>query len=486
MVCKAGRMLCIPTYKAFSPNASPWSVAKWNSSAPPPLPLTLSDTSLAVPLTFIGSLPPTLIDRIPLETFEGIIDQMDHPSLPVAALVCKAWHHRATTNLYSTVEIISRTNYHLLVERFRTSSHVQQMLARTRTIIVKGFSYPVTRATFLDSLPLVFATALPALRTFAIYGALRPAMHPTFYRALRQFGHLLSLRLSDVRLSNVTELQRVVYAFPNLQALHLRGVTLVHTDSACCRYQLPTHTPLEYKLKQLELFLDEREGERPYLTCITNWLVGSTICASLTDLAAGLNGLEVIGARGQQGRACEQITLLLETCGPSLLSFHGRLAAMVEPPAGYHLVHNTALRRLTLEVDLFNVGHWEEKWLRAASRLYATLSTVRSQQLECITIKLTYDDWGSDWTLVGPEAPILTQEMLTSQWRSLHDVMDRLYSDKLRDVTVETLILHYGGLWSEEEANAVDQRIIPIYQQLFAPWNHRGIVKMTNIDHAQG
>ncbi|KAH9835304.1 uncharacterized protein C8Q71DRAFT_112765 [Rhodofomes roseus] len=225
-----------------------------------------------------GSLPPNLSDRIPLEIIESIIDCMVQTTLVPTAQVCRAWYPRAMYNLYSAIRLQSRRCYNLLVQQVRTSPRVKQRLATTDGLIVTHFMKRKE-----DTIP--FMDALPTLRVLSIEGALRPATHPSFYLGLLQFKHIVSLRLFDVRLSNIMQLQRIVYACPHVAELRLHGVTLICTAPFGWGSSRPAHirprTEATTSLRRLEIKVSkslERETDPTMDSVpIIDWLVSSAM-----------------------------------------------------------------------------------------------------------------------------------------------------------------------------------------------------------------
>ncbi|KAH9839372.1 uncharacterized protein C8Q71DRAFT_722314 [Rhodofomes roseus] len=152
---------------------------------------------------------------------------MDYCDLPIAALVSRAWYARSTHNLYYVVHIKSRKSFNSLVEQSRRSPRVKQMLTTTHQLLVAHEDRRSQQKPFLDALPLVFSNALPLLEILTINAALRPSMHPTFFLALSHFERLVTLELYRVELCNITELRRIVRAFPRLEELGLDSVTMM-------------------------------------------------------------------------------------------------------------------------------------------------------------------------------------------------------------------------------------------------------------------
>ncbi|TFY56467.1 hypothetical protein EVJ58_g7624 [Rhodofomes roseus] len=230
-----------------------------------------------------GSLPPNLSDRIPLDIIESIIDCMVQTMLLPTAHVCHAWYPRAMHNLYSTIRLHSRRCYDLLVRQMRTSPRLKQWLATTDGLIVTQISLEHERdLPFLDALPLVFADTLPALRVLSIEGALRPAMHPSFLLGLLQFKHIVSaLRLVAVALSNITQLQQIVYACPHITELGLNHVTLIHTAPVGWGSSRSAHirsrTESSTSLRRLDFKMSARRDSELASELVADWLVYSVL-----------------------------------------------------------------------------------------------------------------------------------------------------------------------------------------------------------------
>ncbi|KAH9926805.1 uncharacterized protein B0H18DRAFT_333478 [Fomitopsis serialis] len=443
-----------------------------------------ADNSAEFPLRYLlPPLPIEVYDRIPPEIFEVIIDFMARPMLLDIALVSRTWYPRAMSNFYHTVYIGDRTAFDLLVKQSRVSLRVKHWLATTHTVVVQRKSFPLTKPgqdhlPFMDSLPLVFADSLPALRVLKIHRALRPVMHSTFYLALRLHKQLVSLHLVDVQLSNVAQLQRIIRAFPRLEELVLSGVSFIQAHSVDVASQPLAATLATTRLKRLVLVCDP--GIKPLaLRSMVDWLTCPALCASLRDLSVQFRNL----AHGDCGFTSGLIDRMLEGSGPSLTSFsqtHDKAPDLLRPC----FVHNTALRHLELSVNVYFTGPWsnlsERTWLDPADELRVALSTVRSTQLESITIRLNITLYGCPETVEELDIP---SKQLDSTSRSLHSAMIQPYFDMLKGVDVEMLV-QYVLPWNrrksmEKPARSAAEAVCSTFGQLFAPWSDRGIVNIT-------
>ncbi|KAH9915406.1 uncharacterized protein B0H18DRAFT_1124920 [Fomitopsis serialis] len=203
-------------------------------------------------------------------------------------------------NTSHTVYISDRTTFDLLVKQLRVSLCVKHRLTTMHTVVVQRKSFPFTkpgqdRPPFMDSLPLVLAGSLPALRVLEIQQALRPVMHPMFYLALRHHEQTMSLRSVDVQLHGA-QLQRII------RALAWKSLS----------YRPPAGSSgfVSYATWAL--------GIKPLaLQSMVTWLAFPALCASLRNLSVEFRNL----AHGDCGSTTGLIDRMLEGSGPSPTSF---------------------------------------------------------------------------------------------------------------------------------------------------------------------
>ncbi|KAH9926795.1 uncharacterized protein B0H18DRAFT_1118853 [Fomitopsis serialis] len=371
-------------------------------------------------------------------------------------------------NLYCSVEIASRTSYDLLVEQSRTSTRIKRWLTNTHELVIrshKDAKLVQGDTPFLDALPLVFAT-------LKVYWVLRPVMHPTFYLALSHFGHLTLLCLTLVQLYNTLQLRRIISAFPQLEALALSRVSFRQPLPAGPRYQHPADPSLRpesgIRLKRLDILASDYEASQS-LEYLVDWLVCSSIYASLSDLAVELRFVKSADYR----IACDQVDRLLRESGPSLTCFRETHGTSLGHP-GYEFAHNTSLHRLKSDLNV-ELRQPEENWPAVVANLRATLSSVRSHALAHIT--LDFYVWLADG--LEPEKFNPSGDRFDSQLRSLHDVAVRPYFDALRSVDVRMRIYYSPGEQSKELADDVARAVVPMLRRLLRPWHDRGIVNVS-------
>ena len=225
---------------------------------------------------------PSCRSQLPGELYDSIIDAMDRALLPNAALVARAWYPRSMHNLYSVIELTSRTGFDLLVVQLRASSRVKAWLATTRHVIIRGAhreppSLTRTREQFLCAFPLVFAAALPSLRQLELHQESLSLVHPTFYLCLGQFREITSLHLTRVEFHSIVPFQRVVCAFPELKTLSVCNLKIKCLGKASLKpHQHRTNAQLQH-IHLMYLSLGT-------LRAIASCLVHSALCSSLQSV----------------------------------------------------------------------------------------------------------------------------------------------------------------------------------------------------------
>lgn len=266
-----------------------------------------------------GSIPPQILDRIPVEIFDHIIEQIPYPQLPTVALVARAWYASAVHNLYHILGLPSRAEYTSFIARLHASSRVQRWAMNTEELIIgEPFSKPAAATNvYLDSLPAGFARSMPHLRKLIIHSELRSDMHSSFYPCLKQFSNLVSLCLTDVQLRNIIPIRRVVCSFPALKALSLSRLKLANKATSTpqplqpCRGSAPI-------IRLSSLTLDYMDAET--LQDVADWLIPAGMCRRLDDFAVGVQGYFRVNPTksGPTGRV---IARFLKGCESHLKSF---------------------------------------------------------------------------------------------------------------------------------------------------------------------
>ena len=267
-----------------------------------------------------GTISLSILDRVPVEIFDHIIDHIPYSHLPVAALVARSWYASVVHNLYRILEIGSSEEYMSFATRLHASPRVQRWAMGTEEIIV-GQSFCQSKLdyqTYLDSLPAALAPWLPFLRKLTIQSGLRSWMHKCFYAGIRRFPHLVSLRLTDAELDSLVSLQKVVHSFPLLKSLSLARIQIAD--------KLPAARPLasvlavrcsSIRLKILTLEFVEGKS----LQQIVDWLVASAMCIQLEEFAVGLKGFVRQPAGDTTSPEGDQIVRILKESGATLKSF---------------------------------------------------------------------------------------------------------------------------------------------------------------------
>ncbi|KAH9921767.1 uncharacterized protein B0H18DRAFT_1121229 [Fomitopsis serialis] len=409
---------------------------------------------------FQGTLPLALSARIPLEVFEFIVDEMNQHTLIAAALVCLAWYPRAMRKLYHTVEIRGRTSFNRLFKQCHASPRVKQWLASTCKLVAVGrwndlpilddvsdseqdtedasVESPQLRNTsntdnhdhFLQALPFALAGLMPRVRTLHIeQGELR-FIRPDFFFALSKFESVKSLTLDVCELNNITQLRRIVSAFPQLTDLKMVVVGFAQRGAASYAGASLSRAPSHIRLRCLEVDVHNEP-----MMMFLDWMSRSDLCASLA-----------------------KVTIL------------SRYALTHE-----NLLQNTALQFLDFKLrDIEHIMAEDEgpraAWTEATRELHGIFSTIRSRQLEHIEVhvRVYVDD-----SILESEEPSAVLEKL--DLRGLHEVMSQPYFDTLKDVEVKMTMWPRTDQ-TESDVDNIGQKLEDVFHGLLRPWSDRGIV----------
>lgn len=275
-------------------------------------------TSKATGPKLHGTISLSLLDRIPVEIFDHIIDHIPYSHLPVAALVARSWYASVVHNLYRIVEIDSREEFNSLAMQLHQSARVQRWAASTEELVI---GRPLSKAhtgptAYLDVIPAVLSGWLPSLRKLTIQSELRSRMQPVFYVVLQQFQQLVSLRLTDAELDSTMSLVRVIRCFPLLKFLALSHLQIADKEPPA-----QSRAPYCDAIRLKSLTLEFVEGKS--LEKIVDMLVSSEMCTQLERFTVALKG--VIREPLQKPTSPEleggQIERILKESGPALKSF---------------------------------------------------------------------------------------------------------------------------------------------------------------------
>lgn len=422
---------------------------------------------------FLTTLSPALAARIPLEVLEAIIDAMDQPTLAVAALVCTAWYPRVMHNLYSAVEIRNRTSFDMLFKQSRTSPRVIRSLVSTRILVASESDPKLARTKnpsaqergrtrgFLHALPLAFGHIVPDVQVLRLEGPLRSMPFASkFFLALSQFKTLRSLHLTRCTLDNVSQLQRIVYAFSYLKELVLDGNNFTRLGSASPAGAILNHPQSDLQLQRLEVDLIRGAMQS---RMIVDWAVDSGICTALEEMT--------VQCDGQSSPSIEPANRLLVAAGACLTRYTERGKT---PYLHGNLEHNTALQRLDITLaSVIRGGLLLDDWSKAADELRGALSTVHSYQLEHIGI--------TTWIMLddSDDGPHRSRNVVKKpDLRVLHEMMDRSYFDTVRLAGVK-MQLYSPQIEGKTDVDDIGRRIRDAVRKWLRPWSSRGIVSVS-------
>jgi len=397
-------------------------------------------------------------------------------------------------NLYHTIDIRSRTSYNLLFKQFYASPRVKQWLASTCELTVdeqrdhdgdmhkddlkaqkKGedkdgsVESPQHRNKsksdnhFLPALPSALAGRMPRVRVLHIRNARLCFIRTDFFLALPRFESVKSLTLYDCRLNNITQLRRIVSAFPQLTDLTMEYVQFAQRGAASYAGASLFRAPSHMRLRYLEIF----EVDDDCMVIFLDWMSHSGLCTSLADLTPS-------SSSDNTYMAITPLNELLETVGASLTRFYKRFYDVTHG----NLSHNTALQ--SLDFFLGDIKHTpgdegrHAAWTKAADELRGIFSTVRSRQLEHIKFGIIVH---VDDNILESEEPSAVLEKL--DLRDLHEVMSQPYFDTLKDVEATVTRMPLTGQ-TKSDVDSIAQKLAAMLHGILQPWSAHGIVTVTS------
>jgi len=315
---------------------------------------------------------------------------------------------------------------------------------------------------FLQALPSALAGLLPRVRILHISNARLRFIRTDFFLALSRFESVKSLTLDDCELNNMTQLRRIVFAFPQLTDLTMhvnfaqRGAA---SHAGASLFRPPSHIHLRY----LDIVVKDE-----HMVMFLDWMSRSDLCTSLADLTIWSEIPSTTRLPLNQ---------LLETAGASLTRFNEIYYGNKALTHG-DLSQNTALQ--SLDFGLCDIGHTAESqrpraaWTTATDELHGIFSTIRSHQLEHIEFQV--DDVFMGGSIAESEQPSAVLEEL--DLRDLHEVMSQPYFDTLKDVEVK---MYVQPRFKKTTSNrdSIAQKIQPMFHGILQPWSARGLVRVT-------
>ncbi|KAH9931821.1 uncharacterized protein B0H18DRAFT_68138 [Fomitopsis serialis] len=431
------------------------------------------------PLGLRTPLQPTLSARIPLELFEETIDFMDRPALLGAALVCAAWYPRAMHNLFSTVWLRDRTQFMSLAKLAHAYPRVRSWLATTRKLGAVDLNltdhelgWRLKTGPFLHAVPLVFGRMMSGLRSLHVEGGVHPHMLPKFCLALSQFKTIKSLSLRIATLNSVSRILWIISSFPQLTDLHLYrdiffGIPPCWDDTRPSDFE----PGCDIRLRRLQIDMDEDDVRLP--GAVVDWLVRLGACTSLDDLTV------CWGERPTRSTVLGYVNSILRAAGPSLTRYLEDADLVVYTDSEQHanLVHNTSLGSIDFGLVLVEDNKSTESWSGLLDNLTSILATVRSRQLEHISMLFQFQFIITNDAL---RLDSLRNVLENLDLMGLHDVMRRSYFERLKDVEM-LIIANNPVLHPVSEAHIEDarQELLAMFRALLMPWCDRNVVNLS-------
>ncbi|KZT67244.1 hypothetical protein DAEQUDRAFT_729279 [Daedalea quercina L-15889] len=214
--------------------------------------------------------------RIPLDIMYNIIENIlfDHDRLPIA-LVCRDWYECFTAYCPPDLSIYSRRSLNsLLAQCKQGNEYARQRLERTTSLRIYQRDDDDDR--YCAAVPLVLAPRMPAVRTLIFFGSIRPPVHPTFTRSLRQFSDLRGLEISRFTVFSFAELRDMILSFPQLNSLILRGGKCIQPNTPAIHNSniFPTMRAPRVRCPQLQQ-AELRHLDFGLLSPLLDWLASS-------------------------------------------------------------------------------------------------------------------------------------------------------------------------------------------------------------------
>ena len=171
--------------------------------------------------TRLRPLPLTLINRLPIEIMEHILDDASHDiqTLHACSLVCTAWRSYLIHSPYEQIVLHSGPQLHILVCAARNHPTVRDRLAPVRSIILQ--QHGERGLGFAHVFPLMLSPYLHQVERLSFDNCTLQPLHKSFFSMLRQLKHVKRLQLSTSSLRNFADFRRVVCAFPQLEELDI-------------------------------------------------------------------------------------------------------------------------------------------------------------------------------------------------------------------------------------------------------------------------
>lgn len=424
--------------------------------------MSIEHGKLGPDLSPLPSLPDSSHSRLPFEIYETVIDKLERPVLPRAALVCNAWYPRSARNLYSfSIEIRTRASFHMLFKQLTTSPRVKRWLATTRELVIEE---PTWGACFLCTVPLVFCRVMVSLQSLSLDCSPRARRWSLFASAISQCKSVVSLRLISFAYNDACQFRQIVLGLPALEELVLcnPGAQVKRLAGA---HPFPSIvcSPDSRQPRLRRLCIDPIQW-RTFVHEL-DWLSCSPICASVRDF-------EVRSFGGSSGSATS-IDQLLRTFGPSLLHFSHvplQVLGLHDDAVFVDLTHNVHVCNLTLGLQK-PVGDLLRSWTLAVDELYTVLSTVHSYQINSVDLLINMDS-----ELSAEELDSILKDLDTSR---LQNILRRPYLDTPTRVKVKL----YGQYKDQDEVRSVAPAVIALVQGILMSWHERSKVHIVVFAH---
>ena len=425
-------------------------------------------------------LPLTLINRVPAELMEQILDNTrgDTQTLLACLQVCSAWHNFLIDFLYEPIRLHKKPQVYRLARTARIFPAIRDHLASTRTIVLS--QRDDFRSKFAHVFPLVLGLHLHKVEHLSFFNCSLQQLHPSFFAMLYRLRNVKHLSLADSYFAHFADLRRMVCAFPLLEEVDFarnwvyicpqqhHALASSHILGLPCAPRLTT-----IHIRWIDDNIHSVEG-----------LFSSGVCSSIQTLRISpciWNNLEANGVYvllSYTAPTLEHLRMRIMNYGTHfLLSMRNHVTPyLADPSCRYGFAQLTHLR--VLDVTLaYSKMHVSSEDLR--QELRSILVSLTSPALE--SIRLVFEV-GSIVASSGQDASF-DNTTNCAQYADLHDVLARPAFSCLRRIQVVLCACQWKHRMRVKDL-ALNSLIFP--HALLAPWCMRGVVNLACIIRAPG
>jgi len=220
--------------------------------------------------------PSTLLQEIPVEVWENVIDQLqdDMYTLLACTRVCRAWTPRSRLHLRKWIVFYKRRQVPRLAKLVRTGEWEVKSCRRVEIVS--------SSLRTLGLFAAMFAGKMPHLETLVVKSVIlkqakwNPGkMYVDVFLYLSAFTSITRLALDGITFPNAQVFGRLICALPSLTDLQCR-----YLEFEAHGFRLGVLLPRPRKLASLDLYIDDL----PTMDDVNNLMVGTKIASTLKEI----------------------------------------------------------------------------------------------------------------------------------------------------------------------------------------------------------